>query len=116
MTRLVDDLDGSDASQKILLGLAGEWRALDLSDENADALMKDLGRYWEAASPVRASSVTSAKRQSGKAKAERDYDISMLREWAAEKKVDIPSRGRIAGATVAQFKEDLNKGWQPRAS
>ena len=112
-TRLVDDLDGSDATQKVLLGLAGEWRAIDLSDENAEALMEAIRRYWEAASPVRASAVT-ARRQPAP-KQERDYDIGMLREWAHEKKVDVPARGRIAASTVAQFKADLDAGWQPKA-
>ena len=114
-TRLVDDLDGGDATQKVLIGLAGEWRAIDLSDKNADALMKALGKFWDAGSPVRASSATSTRRQAARPRQERDYDIAMLREWAAEKKVDVPSRGRIAGATVEQFKQDLAGGWQPKA-
>ena len=41
-TILIDDLDGSEATQKVLLGLNGEWRGLDLSDKNHGALIKNL--------------------------------------------------------------------------
>ncbi len=116
ITRLVDDLDGSDATQKVLLGLNGEWRALDLSDDNHRALLEALERYWEAALPVKGS---GAARQDGTRRAapktkQRDYDLGFLREWAAEQKVTIPARGRIPGNVVEQFQAALKDGWQPK--
>lgn len=117
VTRLVDDLDGSDATQKVLLGLNGEWRALDLSEDNHGALMKALGTFWEAALPVKGSvggRQSSALRREAKPK-QRDYDLGILREWAAEKKVAIPSRGRIPGSTVEQYQAAVKDGWQPKA-
>lgn len=119
ITRLIDDIDGGEATQKVLLGLNGEWRGLDLSEKNNDALAKAIGKFWEAATPVRGS-VTGSKRQVAakvsKAKTDRGYDISMLREWAAEKGVSIPARGRISGAVVEQFQNDVTDGWQPKTS
>lgn len=117
ITRLVDDIDGGDATQKFLLGLNGEWRGLDLNDKNAAALTKAIEKFWNAGSPSRAGTTTQRRtRGPAKAKSERGYDISMLREWAAEKGVSIPSRGRIGGATVEQFQGDVRKGWQPKAT
>lgn len=114
ITRLIDDIDGDEATHKVLLGLNGEWRALDLNDGNHDELMKSVERFWQAAQPVRA---TPAQRRPSKARgtADRGYDLAMLREWAADKKVEVPARGRISGQTVEQFQADLAKGWQPRS-
>ncbi len=120
ITRLIDDLDRSEATQKVLLGLNGEWRGLDLSDKNHGALLKNLEKFWNAASPVRGQSAPPAQqrrtRGPAKAKADRGYDITQLREWAAEKGVSIPSRGRIAGATVEQFQNDVTDGWRPSSA
>jgi hypothetical protein len=118
ITRLIDDIDGTEATQKVLVGLNGEWRAIDLNDKNADRLLKNLNEFWDAASPVRgagASKPRSATAAKAKAKAARSYDIAMLREWAAEKKIDIPARGRIAGTTVERFQADVKNGWKPSA-
>lgn len=117
VTRLVDDLDGSDATQKVLLGLNGEWRALDLNDDNHDALVRALGSFWDAALPVKGSSGTRQGRapRGGTTPKQRDYDLGILREWAAEKKVAIPARGRIPGSVVEQYQAAVKDGWQPKA-
>lgn len=115
ITRLIDDLDGGDATQKVLLGLNGEWRALDLNDKNHKALLAGIERFWAAGTATRFASA-GGQRTRGVAKAKRGYDISMLREWAAEKKVNIPARGRISGQTVEQFQSDLASGWQPKSA
>lgn len=116
ITRLVDDLDGSEATQKVLLGLNGEWRALDLSDDNHRALLEALGRFWEAALPVKGSAGVrqSTARGAASKPRQRDYDLGILREWAAEQKVAIPSRGRIPGSVVEQYQAAVNDGWQPK--
>ena len=116
VTRLVDDLDGSDATQKVLLGLNGEWRALDLSDDNHTALMEAVGRYWDAALPVKGSAGgrQSAARGAGSRPRQRDYDLGILREWAAEQKVAIPARGRIPGSVVERYQAAVKDGWQPK--
>ncbi len=119
ITRLIDDVDGGEATQKVVLGLNGEWRGIDLNDKNHAALMKSLERFWEAASPVRASAAappsSRRSRASGRSSAERGYDIGMLREWAAETGTSIPARGRIAGSTVEQFQAALGDGWKPKS-
>ena len=120
ITRLIDDLDGGEATQKVLLGLNGEWRALDLSDKNHATLVKSLEKFWDAATPVRGQSAGPARQRRNqgpaRAAADRGYDITQLREWAAEKGVSVPARGRIAGSTVEQFQADVAKGWQPTSA
>jgi hypothetical protein len=37
-------------------------------------------------------------------KAQRDYDITQLREWAGRNGVEVPPRGRIPQAVVDQYK------------
>ena len=37
-------------------------------------------------------------------KAQRDYDIVQLREWARSNGVEVPSRGRIPQTVVDQYK------------
>jgi hypothetical protein len=44
-TRLVDDLDGSEAAETVLLGLDGKAFELDLSEKNAKKLRKALGAF-----------------------------------------------------------------------
>ena len=119
ITRLIDDVDGGEATQKVLLGLNGEWRGLDLNDKNHAALLKSLERFWSAARPVRASAASPASPRRGRggarSSADRGYDLGMLREWAAETGTAIPARGRIAGTTVTQFQAALEEGWKPKA-
>ena len=48
-TRLVDDLDGSEAAETVLLGLDGKAFELDLSEKNAKKLRKALEPFLVAA-------------------------------------------------------------------
>ena len=118
ITRLIDDIDGGEATQKVLLGLNGEWRGLDLNDKNHAALLKGLERFWDAARPVRSSAAAPSQprraRSGGRPTSDRGYDLGMLREWAAETGTAIPARGRIAGTTVTQFQAALEDGWKPK--
>jgi hypothetical protein len=118
ITRLIDDIDGGEATQKVLLGLNGEWRGLDLNDKNHAALLKGLERFWDAARPVRSSAAAPSQprrsRGGGRSTSDRGYDLGMLREWAAETGTAIPARGRIAGTTVTQFQAALEDGWKPK--
>jgi len=117
--KLIDDLDGSDAAETVTFGLDGAIFEIDLSKKNAAALRKSLDRYVTASRrsspPARATRRTTAPSTNGSkarpnapasssgSKANRDYDLLQLREWAGANKVAIPSRGRIPQAVVAQY-------------
>ena len=47
--KLVDDLDGSQASETVVFGLDGRHYEVDLSEENAARLRDGLSRFVQAA-------------------------------------------------------------------
>jgi uncharacterized membrane protein len=104
---LIDDLDGSAATETVTFGLDGASYEIDLSKKNAAALRKSLDRYVKAARATSASARrtrrTATPSKNG-AKPKRGYDIVQLREWAGANKVSVPSRGRIPQAVVEQYK------------
>jgi hypothetical protein len=103
--KLIDDLDGSDATETVMFGLDGATYEIDLSKKNAAALRKALEPFVKAARKGRS---TGGRRKasptaSGR-KVQRDYDIVQLREWAGSNGVAVPARGRIPQAVVDQYK------------
>ena len=116
--KLIDDLDGSGAVETVTFALDGTSYEIDLSKRNAAALRKSLDRYVAVAR--RQGSPAAARRrpakQAGKSakptptgktakpKPKRGFDLVQLREWAGANGVDVPSRGRIPQAVVAQYK------------
>jgi len=92
ITRLIDDLDGSEAAETVEFGLDGKGYTVDLSKKNAAALRKALKPYVEAGSPLRAQ-----RRASGRAAARHSPDrLASIREWARKNGYDVADRGRIA--------------------
>src|SRR3954469_15294822 len=106
--KLTDDVDGSEADHPVLIGWEGEWREIDLSQTNIDALAKVFDRYWEVGRKHQNGAITvrGRRRQVGQQqrRGERDFDITQLREWAARNGLAVPQRGRIPGAVVDQYK------------
>ncbi len=104
--KLVDDLDGSEATETVLFGLDGESFEIDLSAKNAAALRKALDRYRNSArqsSAARGSS-GAGRRTRGKARGRGDADPKAVRAWAAEHGIEISSRGRIPSGVLDQYK------------
>ena len=104
--RLVDDLDGSDATETVRFGLDGTSYEIDLSEKNATALRKALERYVSVARRAGSSRLPAGGRRataSSRRNADRGYDIAQLREWAGANKVKVPARGRIPQAVVDQY-------------
>ena len=97
---LVDDIDGSDATQTVAFGLDGASYEIDLNDENASALRDALAPYVGHGRTVgrggsgggrrggRASTAASASAAGG-------ASAKDVREWARANGHDVPARGRI---------------------
>ena len=120
--KLIDDLDGSGAVETVTFALDGTSYEIDLSKRNAAALRKSLDRYVAAARRQGSPSAVRRRpaKQAGKSaqpaptgktakpkpkpKPKRGFDLVQLREWAGANGVDVPSRGRIPQAVVAQYK------------
>lgn len=104
--QLIDDIDGSDAARTRHFSVDGKNYKIDLSEKNNEKFDKALALFIEHAateSPMRAAARTSSSAP------RRDFDISALREWAAKHKIEVPSRGRIPGAVVDQYRASLRK-------
>jgi hypothetical protein len=86
---LVDDLDGSDASQTVSFGLDGTSYEIDLNDKNAAALRDALSGYVGQARKVGSSSRRRKAATSGPGASE-------IREWAKANGMKVSDRGRVS--------------------
>lgn len=89
---LVDDLDGSEASQTVSFGLDGANYEIDLTDDHAAALREALAPYVGHARKVGRGG--SAKKSAAKA-AGNGASAAEVRDWARSNGYDVPDRGRI---------------------
>ncbi len=109
--RLIDDLDGSDATQTVEFSYKGKSYTLDLNDNNASELEDALAPYIAAAGKAGTAQSgrgrRGGKRQSSGARggsgAASDYSPKDVRAWAQANGVEVPTRGRIPGKVIEQF-------------
>lgn len=97
MIELVDDLDGSVATQTVSFALDGASYEVDLSDANANELRSILSRFTGKARRIggRKQSPTGT-RTAGPANKD-------IRAWAATQGLEINPRGRIPESIVQQY-------------
>lgn len=94
---LVDDIDGSDATQTVAFGLDGASYEIDLNDGNAAALRDALAPYVGHGRKVGRGG-GGAKRGGGRAAAtpsSAGASAKEIREWARENGHAVPERGRV---------------------
>lgn len=94
ITTLIDDLDGTEATETIRFGLESGSFEIDLNEANASELRSLLESYRAKARRVggRANRTTVA-----------DVDTKAVRRWAQENGVPVNPRGRIKEDVVRQF-------------
>lgn len=93
---LVDDIDGSDATQTVSFGLDGANYEIDLNDANAAALREALAPYVGHGRKVGRGG-GGARRSGGRASGSSGGGASAkeIRAWARENGFTVPERGRI---------------------
>ncbi len=101
-TRLVDDLDGSEASATVRFGIDGKQYEIDLNNRNADRLRKALAPFVEKARSSSGGTVTS--RRGGRRRAEREFEPAEVRRWAKSKRNKLSDRGRIPADVVEKYR------------
>jgi hypothetical protein len=108
---LVDDLDGSPAAETVRLGWNGQWRELDLSKRNSATLSRALERYWNAGRPA-STPATQRRRRSARPRtggvsrsSKQSRDPKVIRAWAIDNGVAVPTRGRIPRSVELQYQE-----------
>lgn len=89
---LVDDIDGSEATETVSFGLDGTSYEIDLNDKNAAALRNAFSGYVG-----HARKVGSASRRGRKAAASSGGPSAReIRDWARSNGMDVPDRGRVS--------------------
>jgi len=94
---LVDDLDGSDASETVSFGLDGSSYEIDLNDKNAAKLRDALSGYVG-----HARKVTSSKRRKSSTAAS-GPSARELRDWARSNGFKVSDRGRVPAEVREAF-------------
>lgn len=99
---LVDDIDGSEATETVSFGLDGTSYEIDLNDANAAALREALATYIGhgrkvGAAPRRGARRTAAASSAGGASAKE------IRDWARANGHDVPDRGRVSAEVRAAY-------------
>jgi hypothetical protein len=104
---LIDDLDGSQATQTVKFGLDGVTFEIDLNDDHADELRDALARYIAAGRKTRGTrnprpttAPSSGKSASAGNNRERNREV---RAWARAKGFEVAARGRIPEKILEAF-------------
>jgi len=92
---LVDDIDGSDATETVTFGLDGLSYDIDLSEKHAAELRDALALY------IGHGRRSGGRRRGGRAAARAGKvnggpSASDIRAWARENGWDVPDRGRVS--------------------
>ena len=91
VTKLHDDIDGSDATQTVRFALDGVEYEIDVSDRNANRLRNSLAEFVDHARKVSGrrghKAVSSVRADTTKA--------GPMREWLREHGYEVSDRGRI---------------------
>ena len=95
---LVDDLDGSEATETVSFGLDGVAYEIDLSTGNAGELRKELAHYVDHARKSNAP----ARRRRARSGAGREQS-ARIRVWAKSRGFKVNERGRIPANIVAEY-------------
>ena len=88
---LVDDIDGSEATETVSFGLDGTSYEIDLNDKNAPP----SATRWPGTSGTPARSAPRPAAAGGGAAAE-GPPAAEIREWARSQGMDVPERGRVS--------------------
>jgi hypothetical protein len=95
-----DDVDGSEADQTVTFAVDGVTYEIDLTDEHANELRAAVEPYATAARRVGG---VPRRAVVAVVKAAKDYDPKAVRAWAGSRHIELPARGRIPAAVVAEF-------------
>jgi hypothetical protein len=103
---LVDDLDGSRATETVAFALDGKTYEIDLSSTNAGKLRDTLATYTTAA---RTSARTPRHTRDTMSTAPRFAVVRKqphaIREWARAQGMRVTDRGRIPAAVIDAYRD-----------
>lgn len=94
---LVDDIDGSEATETITFAVSGVEYTIDLNDKNLAKFEKAVAPFVENAQRV------GGRRQRGATVTKLPSNAKNVRSWAQANGYDVPDRGRIPGDIHAAY-------------
>jgi hypothetical protein len=104
ITRLIDDLDGSDAQRTVTFAWDGRTYEVDLSKKNVAAFEKTMKPYLAAARSARTTPTrTSGRSRTATTGAQRRRDLQAIREWARANGHEVSDRGRISASVIEAY-------------
>ena len=106
VTKLVDDIDGSNAERTVVFAWDGTNYEIDLSKKNISALDKAFKPYVAAARQVRATAPTRRRSPRAGTAPRKRNDLAAIREWARNNGHAVSDRGRIARTVVEAFQNE----------
>jgi hypothetical protein len=98
--RLVDDIDGGEATETVQFGIDGKAYEIDLNEAHAQALRDAVATYVGHARKASGGKSGGSKKST---KEERTGNAAAIREWAQGKGITIPAKGRIPGEVRDQY-------------
>ena len=98
---LVDDLDGSEATETVTFGLDGVSYEIDLSSGHAGKLREELAHYVEHARKS-TNAAAQARRRRPRSGAGRE-ESARIREWAKANGFKVNERGRSPASIVTEY-------------
>jgi hypothetical protein len=101
---MLDDLDGTEATQTVPFSLDGILYEIDLSDDNAAHLRDELAKYVAAGQRTGGRKLRLATGQSAAAPVAATREKNQqIRGWAQENGYEISERGRISADVVQAY-------------
>ena len=100
ITRLVDDLDGSDAAETVQFGWGAVDYTIDLSEVHAKELRNALDPYVRAGAKLGRTG-TAPARPAYAARRDRNQEI---RDWAKAAGKSVAERGRIPAQIIDEWR------------
>jgi len=102
---LVDDLDGSEATEQVEFAVDGRSYEIDLSAENSAKLREVLEPYISAARGRSRRRTTSVSAAVPRPAADREHNQA-IRKWAAGQGMKISERGRIPSNVLEAYRRN----------
>ncbi|WP_055482429.1 histone-like nucleoid-structuring protein Lsr2 [Sphaerimonospora mesophila] len=100
---LIDDLDGSEATETINFGLDGTSYEIDLSEGNAKRLREALSPFVSGARRAESAPVRGRRRGGAGQRAMSREKSAEIRAWAKAHGHPVSERGRIAQSIVEAY-------------
>jgi hypothetical protein len=110
ITKLIDDIDGSVATETVAFGLDGYSYQIDLSAKNAKKLRSELAPYLERGHRVTGRAVAPGRAgRRGRATVGDKDQNKAIREWAMRKGMDVALRGRIRQDIIDEYHKSAGR-------